>query len=708
MVNESEADILRVPTPPQRRLSRSSIDLRDLEQQQLQQHDRVIHTDSAPSVIALENFYFKSCSKKSKAENLSSQQFNAKANFLDKPLDCFHMQLNNESQMATAIDAFTIESDNEDLARFIEDNYQYFRKQNNATALPTATATATDADKQSRSLQLQVCSDPDFFTLKNNIDCCDACINGIATTTCDKKIKSKKHKIAALSDSDFIVSFGSKSKKFTLKSKLPFKTMLNGKLPKAMSTNTGAVATSDGASAPTTTTATATSSASSSAAAAPCACDVTDSMVAANNTQLEAMKRKHKGLNNNLSKSLNGCHRGKHVETMPLKPKSIQRVLSEGNETSLAASPRTANSITHSNNANNNEAHGQSADASASASAATVAAVAAAVGKYDAIDMFVKLFKCQNNDKNSMLSDKFSYKFVVNAKELDDLRDSILDNYSTIGSNTSDSLHKLLATAVDCSAKSNVDNADQLVIVNHPTYDEHLVLNANANANADAGLHGSNVLVNNLVITSPPVTPKQLLSPKTINKEPVHHPVQPYFSYSNNHLCPNMLCADATSISMDMPDSRAPFEHLVSLRMASTATVTATTTTTMTAAMATMPSASAADTMDDFELKVSDSSNVHALMTRNVHGNGNMATEPNFIKNDLALTNNPRPKCDNFAGGLVPSTNNSRIRKPSVTYDINVINKSPDFNIDDICPQRNSYAARSGSTTSTSKSNPFT
>lgn len=730
MANENDADILRVPTPPQRRLSRSSIDLRDLEQQQIQQHDRVIHTDSAPSVIALENFYFKSCSKKNKTENLS-QQFNAKANFLDKPLDCFHMQTNNDSQKAAAIDTFTIQSDNEDLARFIEDNYQYFRKQNNLTASATATADTTTTkamDKQNRSLQLQVCSDPDFFTLKNNNDCCDAC-NGNATiatnpvapaaasaaaaaavTVCETKIKNKKHKMAALSDSDFIVSFGSKSKKFTFKSKLPFKTMLNGKMPKALA-NTGNTMTTKDA-----TTASAAAIGGASAVPLPNAYDVTDStMVVANTQQIDAVKRKqaplahsHKGLNNNLSKSLNGCHRGKHVETTPLKSKSIQRVLSEGNETSLA-SHRITNSII------NNETHQPNVNAQP---------FSASADKYDAFDMFVKLFHCEKNDKNSMLSDKqnnskYSYKIVVNAKEFDydyDLCDSILDNYSAIASNTNDNLHKLAVTANNDCAKSNVDmsssssssaaaaaatatttltkidaQSDQLVIVNHP-YDEHLTFNFKA----DVGLHNSHVLVNNLVISSPPVTPKQLLSPKTINKEPVHPPPQPYFSYSHNHLSPNMLNADTTSIAMDMPDNRAPFEHLASLR--------ATTTTATNINTGAISTTTAAPDTADYELKVPDISNVHTISARNVHNNGAMASEHNFIKNDLALPSNPRTKCDNFAGGLGPISN-SRIRKPSVTYDINVINKSPDFNIDDICPQRNSYAARSGSTTSTSKSN---
>ncbi|XP_002136989.2 octopamine receptor beta-3R-like isoform X1 [Drosophila pseudoobscura] len=49
--DECECDELRVPSPPPRRLSRSSIDLRDLEQER---YEKVTHTDSAPSMMALQ------------------------------------------------------------------------------------------------------------------------------------------------------------------------------------------------------------------------------------------------------------------------------------------------------------------------------------------------------------------------------------------------------------------------------------------------------------------------------------------------------------------------------------------------------------------------------------------------------------------------------------------------------------------------------
>ncbi|KAH8306173.1 hypothetical protein KR018_003271 [Drosophila ironensis] len=49
--DRDECDELRVPSPPPRRLSRSSIDLRDLEQER---YEKVTHTDSAPSMMALQ------------------------------------------------------------------------------------------------------------------------------------------------------------------------------------------------------------------------------------------------------------------------------------------------------------------------------------------------------------------------------------------------------------------------------------------------------------------------------------------------------------------------------------------------------------------------------------------------------------------------------------------------------------------------------
>lgn len=675
-----EADILRVPSPPQRRLSRSSIDLRDLEQQQLQPHDRVVHTDSAPSMIALENFQLKN-GITNKSDGFFQPAIST-TNLLNKPLECFHTRPNNEK--SNVIETLTIESDNEDLARFIEDNYQYFKKQNGGTDLSTSTspamATITNkiAEQTSRNLQLQACSDPDFLTLKNNIECCDSCVSA---TVCDKKIKSKKHKMAALSDSDFIVSFGNKSKKFALKSKIPFKTILNGKFPKANKYNSLDQQSSATilSLAPTITTSSSTMMATNVTTINPTIA-TNLALVTVNRHHDLVQTKEYKGLNNHLSQSLNGYYHLSKKNDLATQSKSIQRVLSEGNETAQTTDHPQSNYQRQAT-----QRFHQS---------------------YDAFDMFVKLFQCEKNNKNicdrQSTTNKFDYKIVMNSKEFD-----ILGNYSpnaiTASATTtttatknasqnaivsiSNSSENMTTAKDDCiKSMSKSDQyfetlsrmsssmghvADQKVILNH-SHEENLLFNMNT----DVGLHTGPVLVNNLV--SPPVTPKQLLSPKTINKEQSssHSLSQNYFSYSQHHLCPHMLNADTISMSMEMvANNNSPLEQLVSLRTSS-------------------------EMVQDLRVPDIGHLNVHSASSTTLN-NGN-AAEPHFIKNDLTLINS-RANCDKNMSYATGNMDSNRIRKPSVTYDINVINKSQDFNIDDICPQRSSYAARSGSTTSTSE-----
>lgn len=592
---------MRIPSPPQRRLSRSSIDLRDLEQQQQlqQQHDRVAHTDSAPSMIALENFQFKA--NKNKSEGFFQPLF-SKPNFLHKPLECFHTK--SSKKKSEPIESLTIENDNENLARFIEDNYQYFKKQNGGVEL--------SVDKVNRTLtQLQACSDSDFLTLRNNVEC-------DVHTPDGKKVKGKKHKMSASSDSDFIVSFGEKSKRFTLKSKLPLaRNILNSKLQKpgkysaleqhqqhqhrTIHNN-----------------------------------NINQDINESNNNY------KYKGLKNNLSRSLNGCH---YHNNEPITPKCIQRVLSEGNETKAA----------------DNELREELPPPT-----------------YDALDMFIKLFQCEKSNKNicdKQLNKKFNYKIVVNSKEYD-YCDNVLVNLKT------DSFEKLtllndyhkgskpdLTQTVGTLSKSN---SDQMVLLN--PRDENLLFNLTSD---NMHLNTSTVLVNNLVISSPPVTPKQLLSPKNINRD---HPTtmgMHYFSQSQ-HLTPNVF-SDTSSMSFEVVSSAPPLEQLIRTKNDS-------------------------DILFDFKIPINSSSCGAGIASES---NGN------FIKNNLALTSSKQSifkrdknngAVDNANTGLggLGGGGGGSVRKPSVTYDINVINKSQDCNIDDIYPQRSSYAARSGSTTSTS------
>lgn len=657
-------DILRVPSPPQRRLSRSSIDLRDLEQQQQQQmqpHDRVVHTDSAPSMMALENFPFKASSK-NKSESFFPPLF-SKPNFLHKPLECFHARSSSsqKKKSSNTLDAFTIENDNRDLARFIEDNYQYFKKQNGDIDSARGAAMAADGRgsvcRNLSTAQLQACSDSDFLTLKNNVaaDYCEACGyvcaegggGGGPSTSCGaagsasgKKARDvviKRHKMAALSDSDFIVSFGNKSKKFTLKSKIPF---AKGILSSGRHTKMGKYNVLDldrrseahpqclqhSAAPPPTPFALLPASFRPSSFR-----DPADS---------KSKKFKSKGLNNNLSKSLNGCHiRNNGFST---SAKSIQRVLSEGNEATTSAAGSLAGI--------------------ASCSQPTVRPPQP---PYDAFDMFLKLFQCEKNSKNlcDKQSKKFNYKIVVDASDYDCCDSSVLVNYKSPSCEKIKSLTDFTRgnDTIACVGPLSKSSSDQMVLLNPCVAADIGDAQGHANNNILFNINGEigHVLVNNLVITSPPVTPSRLLSPKAVNREINSVSAQPCTISSSVHLNANVFGgdSDATSLSME-------------------------------------PSAASSHGQADLLLDLKATGGCSAANAANA-----VDASAKFIKNDLAPSDVPQKRRKNSAFGGV----SSRLRKPSVTYDINVINKSQDFNLDEICPQRSSsYAARSGSTSSTS------
>lgn len=646
--------VLRVPSPPQRRLSRSSIDLRDLEQQQLQQHDRVVHTDSAPSMIALENFPFKS----------SKNKLFSKPNFLNKPLECFHSRSNSGSSTATnktkkkteSIEAYTIENDNEDLARFIEDNYQFFKKQNGAVDLSgdrgaAAAATAVNGNVASQKLaQLQACSDPNFLTLKNDI------IDGCETCATKKSKVFKKHKMAASSDSDFVVSFGRsggdgrgantghKSRKFTFKSKIPFtKGSGIGKCAKPGKYN---VLEQQHEEKP-------TESPIVHWLAATDVHRLRDELIESKQNNATYKGQMH----NKLSKSLNGCHRrSKNNETAAAIP--IHRMLSEGNENSSSPSSR-ALTIQH------------------AAASSDTAIAATTQPTYDAFDMLVKLFQCEKNNKN--ICDKqsrknFNAKIAIHSKDFDNYCDCdnssvLVNNYCKCNRSSCEKIENDLLKINGGGGEPS--NTDQLMVALNDETSNFVF-----NINGDINMEHNCVLINNLVITSPPLTPKQLLSPKTINQEASNR----YFSQSTMHLNPNVF-SDTSSMSMELiASSSSPLDQLVHLRAES-------------------------DTLLDLKIP--------SLCAINNGGTGVVAeTKANFIRNDLLAVDDVRDKngnvgvcCGANGGGASFSSDRATSggrRKPSVTYDINVINKSQDFNLDDICPQRCSYAPRSGSTSSAS------
>lgn len=598
--HEDDPDILRVPSPPPRRLSRSSIDLRDLEQQQLPQHDRVSHTDSAPSVIALENSFKVN---KSKTDNFLQPQ-PVKSNFLHKPFECFS-RVRKPPVTLTDDGALTFENDNLELARFIEDNYQYFRKQNSNLELP-----ASDGGRTLAQLQ-QACSDSDFLTLKNNVD------SGDASDAGDKKSKSKKHKMSAISDSDFMVSVGrqpSLARKLTVKSKIPFaRTILHAKMQRPGKYNAldpQLPPTSQGLSP---------------------FCMGEDKENVSNNCTLMGLN----SMNNNLSRSLNGCYRRNNES---LHARSLQRVHSDGHDATVIGNGRHKNST---------EAHQQPPPT------------------YDAFEMFIKLFNCEKNNKNicDKQSNKFNYKIVVNSKEFD-YSDNVLVNYKRGSCEKMRSLHDFVRANADSSgagasatapssgpglAKSS---SDQMMMLNSRDDNNFVYV-----LNSDINLHNSHVLVNNFVITSPPLTPK-LRSPKSVNRGSGSGGLTALDATGYQHL------NDIGGLSIDV-GTASPIDHLVGAK--------------------TEP-----ELLLDLKLAPATNNGV----------NGNIAdASANFIKNNLALTSSGNQ-------GVVKRDKCSGARKPSVTYDINVINRSQDFNIDEMCQptqQRNSYALRSGSTSSTSR-----
>ncbi|XP_046805938.1 octopamine receptor beta-3R isoform X2 [Lucilia cuprina] len=260
--DKDECDELRVPSPPPRRLSRSSIDLRDLEQER---YEKVTHTDSAPSMIALHYATQQQlqvpCNKDAAAFNQEQQQiWHDTLNDLQQPIEITvpitkttHQQRQHTSSMSSnsppalnkqgiqlqkqfstskngcdseqyqifggnnSDDSETndyydsinimkqapttclpIAEDNKELKRLIEDNYLYFKKQT------AGGEKIGEGDKYSRNQSGGRCpalSETDFIRMKN----------GENRYRCSKDTSKKSF---ALSDSEFLKSFNeSKSKK---------------------------------------------------------------------------------------------------------------------------------------------------------------------------------------------------------------------------------------------------------------------------------------------------------------------------------------------------------------------------------------------------------------------------------------------------------------------------------------------------------------
>ncbi|XP_055712704.1 octopamine receptor beta-3R-like isoform X2 [Phlebotomus papatasi] len=183
-------DELRVPSPiPPRRLSRSSIDLRDLELQ----HEKMSHTDSAPSIVGIDKYLkssdseplrIKSQQQQHQKLNNFLQPFFSKTNLIRQPFEYLHSSLNGKSRKNTPSvtdDASKASFDNIDDVSFKDskDDFKY-------TKVPFGAL-----------------SDSDFLALKHKPD------TNVSST---------------LSDSEFLISCspngGNKVKKTSVKSEM--------------------------------------------------------------------------------------------------------------------------------------------------------------------------------------------------------------------------------------------------------------------------------------------------------------------------------------------------------------------------------------------------------------------------------------------------------------------------------------------------------
>ncbi|XP_017873558.1 PREDICTED: octopamine receptor beta-3R-like isoform X2 [Drosophila arizonae] len=178
--DKDECDELRVPSPPPRRLSRSSIDLRDLEQER---YEKVTHTDSAPSMMALQQqqlpgasqlqapvpvldpqIWGETLAKKplplpqpavtaavaAEAAAVQQQQSltSGSGNSEPEPESMAYRMFGLNSDESETTDHYDthlpLAEDNKELKRLIEDNYLYFKRQTNAAGGKYAALSESD------------------------------------------------------------------------------------------------------------------------------------------------------------------------------------------------------------------------------------------------------------------------------------------------------------------------------------------------------------------------------------------------------------------------------------------------------------------------------------------------------------------------------------------------------------------------------------
>ncbi|KAL5283024.1 hypothetical protein ACFFRR_005781 [Megaselia abdita] len=197
-----DTDELRIPSPPQRRLSRSSIDLRDLDQERF---EKFTHTDSAPSLqydkhsnfpandnnVIVDKHPFNLLqlpksddifSDPDHCEFASISQYQVVNNHIvnDSNIPLFFPK-NNKQYLDFPV--IPIEEDKRELKRFIEDSFNYFKNQSN------------NSDRNTQNVN----------------DRCST-VSELVVANCYNQQTNSEKKILALSDSEFFITFSNKRK----------------------------------------------------------------------------------------------------------------------------------------------------------------------------------------------------------------------------------------------------------------------------------------------------------------------------------------------------------------------------------------------------------------------------------------------------------------------------------------------------------------
>lgn len=284
---------MQLPSPPQRRLSRSSIDLRDLEQQS---HEKVPHTDSAPSIIITDHFTFDGKHHCGKSTN--SLQHLLKDELLLQPLAVSSKPAHNHQIIPSSKRTdLEILRDNDQLARFIEDNFCYFKKQNSTTAdeLRRNVNGGIHNDHHGDNWNMSAMSESDFEFFRRQT----VTANNKSNIKHDRSQQRQRH-LSACSDPDFMVTSGKRRQRSRVLSSV--------KSPIGYAKNMFSVR-----------------SGSTPPAFQP--------DVPPNNTR--TLQSRHRGKRNMLSRSCNECYSNNSSGSAEVASdaRSLQRVLSEGGNT---------------------------------------------------------------------------------------------------------------------------------------------------------------------------------------------------------------------------------------------------------------------------------------------------------------------------------------------------------------------------------------